>query len=439
MFKNILLLVFCFVFANVAFSQIHEQFEEIRTNKVVRVHTEENGTICIEHKPDEMYIISPYHYEDYENDTFYTRYFIRDKDMSFDSIYNVSKYGDMEADTFVDYYKSYSHYDSLSRLIKEETFLDNKHTSSDVCKYNEAGLLDTIIYYNVTTPSLFGPKTGDSLRLNYMVKYEYDSLGRNSKVIKLYHNKETRYFYDEQDELVEIQEFNGFSRNGCIVDSSVKHYTSITFEDDENGLLKVRKERDFSLKTDKELIGSETFNETHYEYLENGLLASETNKYFTIKNGRKTVNQKYETIYDYDFFTYDIYKPLDAENTKADTSNKIPVVENELTNLLNEFDWSAYPAYPTISVYHNLGESTLWVAKYAESDDDEKLEMFILGYHEKIEKKAFFGLGKKQIKERKNIYMAVGLDNVKMLYQLYFSGKIDELKSKLRALDKEIN
>jgi len=443
MLKKILLLVFCLVFASMTFSQVFEQFKEIRENKVVKVHVgdKDRYTISIEHSPNEMYVISPS--ESLENDTFYNRYFIRDKDMlSFDSVYSVSKYGYMQKDTFVDYYKTYNYYDSLSRVMKAETLLDDKLQSVELYKYNDIGKLDSFLIYNFKRETGFGTRYGESLQLYAGYRYEYDSLERQIEEVQfrtsLYHKSKEKYLYDENDELVEVQCFDGFSRRGSIIDSRIKHYTFISYEDDENGLLKSRKSRKFSLKNDKDPIGSETFDETHYEYLENGLLTSEINKYFTLENGKKTMSEKYKITYNYDFFTYDIYKPLDAENTKADTTDKIPIVENELISLLHEFDWSAYPAYPTVSVYHNSGESTLWVAKYAESDDDDKLEMFILGYHENIEKRAFFGLGKKRIKERKNIYMAVGFDNVKMLYQLYFAGKTEMLKSKLRTLDKEI-
>jgi len=417
------------VFANVAFSQesIYEQLEEIRANKVVRVNIGNEETFYIEHTPDNMYIIYP-HYN-HDNDTSFYRYYIRDKDFTLDSVCSNTKY----ADYVVGSYKIYYQYDSLSRLIEDGILYENELDGIHLYKYNQSGKLDSLLYYSLD--GAFEPCYKDSLRLNSGFRYVYDSFGRKSEEIKCNFkcNPVKKYIYDNQDRIIEIRSFNGFLK-GCVLDTMFHTYKRFEYYD--SGFLKSSKSNRFTVKGSRADFSKEKKHEKYYEYLKNGLIKNETSIYTEKEHDWM---RRFDHTYDYDFFTYDIYKPLDAENTKADTTDIIPIVENELINLLNEFDWSAYPAYPTISVYHNLGESTLWVAKYAESNDDEKLEMFILGYHEKIEKKAFFGLGKKQIKERKNIYMTVGLDNIKMLYQLYFSGKIDELKSKLRALDREIN
>ncbi|MFK7783661.1 MAG: hypothetical protein AB8B56_01025 [Crocinitomicaceae bacterium] len=135
-------------------------------------------------------------------------------------------------------------------------------------------------------------------------------------------------------------------------------------------------------------------------------------------------------------FEFDIYTPLDSENSKAETSQKKWLGESEFMGLFEEFKWSDYLASPTLSVYYPNSKVVLWVSLYATSDDND--EMFIIGYHRQVPSRGFLGLGRIKEKEKITTYFVVGRDGVRDVFSEFFKFHFESMEQKLKKFDSEL-
>ena len=135
-------------------------------------------------------------------------------------------------------------------------------------------------------------------------------------------------------------------------------------------------------------------------------------------------------------FQFDIYTPLDSENSKAETTPKKWTSESEFIRLFEEFKWSNYPASPTLSVYSPNSKVVLWVSLYATTDDND--EMFIIGYNRQVPFRSFLGLGEIKEKEKMTTYFVVGRDGVKDVFSEYFKFHFESMEQKLKKFDSEL-
>ncbi len=145
---------------------------------------------------------------------------------------------------------------------------------------------------------------------------------------------------------------------------------------------------------------------------------------FTAILGLQSCNQKEKTEMEEGYY-FDVYTPNDPEN-KSGTATGKKIIEHD--NFEKEFtgmNWDSYPASPTISVYNK--NTILWVALYATSEDEDKLQMFIVGHHYKKEEKDF-----------STTHMIVGKDKVLPLFKMYFeNNNSDEIITELNRLDEQ--
>jgi hypothetical protein len=105
-------------------------------------------------------------------------------------------------------------------------------------------------------------------------------------------------------------------------------------------------------------------------------------------------------------------------------------------NTLNSFPWTEQlqkyneikeGASATISVINDANETILWVS-IAGTEDKKS---FLIGYVFSKSIKGFLGLGKSKIRRWVDIYSVRTLNEVIPLFDLYFSGKNEELLSTL--------
>lgn len=136
-------------------------------------------------------------------------------------------------------------------------------------------------------------------------------------------------------------------------------------------------------------------------------------------------------------FQFDIYTPLDSENSKGETTQKKWTSEKEFIDLLENIEWSNYPAPPTINVYEPNSNILLWVSLYATSDDND--EMFIVGYHRFVQFRTLLGFGKVKEKEKITTYFVVGRDGVKSVFSSYFQSHLNSMEKQLEKFNAELS
>lgn len=131
------------------------------------------------------------------------------------------------------------------------------------------------------------------------------------------------------------------------------------------------------------------------------------------KNEKKAVDNTYY---------FDIYSPNDPENKSGTTTEKKETDFSSFNKIFRSMNWESYPANPTISVYNK--NTILWVALYATSQDDQALQMFLIGHHSNSNASStHFTIGKKQVLS---------------LFKMYFyENNSEKIAEKLQELDEQ--
>ena len=149
--------------------------------------------------------------------------------------------------------------------------------------------------------------------------------------------------------------------------------------------------------------------------------------------GFYSCNQKGEKNIEEGYY-FDIYTPNDLENKSGTSTDKKPIDFKRFEKEFGEIDWGGNTASPTIYVYN--GNTILWVALYATSENVEKLQMFIIGYQYKKELNVG---GEKKEKDFSTTHLTVGQDKVLSLFKLYFENNYTEnIINQLKRLDEQI-
>lgn len=116
--------------------------------------------------------------------------------------------------------------------------------------------------------------------------------------------------------------------------------------------------------------------------------------------------------------------------------DKGPVTLEDFKNALNSFPWAEQlqkyneikeGASATISVINNASDTVLWVSIAG----TEEKQNFLIGYVFNKSIKGLLGLGKSKIRRWVDIYSVRSLKEVIPFFDLYFSGKDEELLSNL--------